>query len=238
MTMKIYLSILALIPTFVFAASFDCSKASSITEKTICNNPTISELDNKLAEAYKNAKSKTSDESKLKSEQLAWIKESRTCGGDSNCLEKSYKDRIAALGGTSVANKSMPQPEIKSAPVAQAPVAPPVQAAKKEMTQQEMTAKLANTLGTDGWGKCAAASASVTVLTLQNKKMSPNIKQANEELGAVLGEIRKYFLSRGVTDAVLGPQIKVWGGRMTSGDYALDTLTNCYTTMERTISGQ
>jgi uncharacterized protein len=233
--MKIYLSILALIPTFVFAASFDCSKASSITEKTICNNPTISELDNKLAEAYKNAKSKTSDESKLKSEQLAWIKESRTCGGDSNCLEKSYKDRIAALGGTSVATKNLPAQEIKTAPTASAAATTQTQQPKNQPTHADLIARAANSIGPDGWGKCSAANVVMTVWGMQDKSVPKEIIETNKEFGTMLGEIRKYYLAKGIPDATLGQYLKIWNGKISAGDQAMGISSNCMNTISKAL---
>ena len=40
-----------------FAASFDCSKAKSFAEKTICVDPTLSKRDDELKEIYDKAKS-------------------------------------------------------------------------------------------------------------------------------------------------------------------------------------
>ena len=41
-----------LIPFHVYAASFNCNKASNVTEKEICNNPNLSKLDEEIAEQY------------------------------------------------------------------------------------------------------------------------------------------------------------------------------------------
>jgi uncharacterized protein len=41
-----------LLPTTIFAASFDCSKAKTKTEKIICANPELSRLDKSLSRAY------------------------------------------------------------------------------------------------------------------------------------------------------------------------------------------
>ena len=42
-----------LLSTILYSASFDCSKASTGTEKTICNNDDLSQLDSELALIYK-----------------------------------------------------------------------------------------------------------------------------------------------------------------------------------------
>ena len=39
-----------------YSASFDCAKASSPFEKTICSNPNLSSLDEQLANVYKQSK--------------------------------------------------------------------------------------------------------------------------------------------------------------------------------------
>ena len=85
------------------SAGFDCAKASSSMEKTICSNPNLSALDDQMAQAYKDARAKSSNQDQLKGDQIAWIKGVRQCVSDSVCIEKSYKERLAALGvGTSV----------------------------------------------------------------------------------------------------------------------------------------
>jgi uncharacterized protein len=79
------------------AASFDCSKASSPYEKAVCANPNLSSLDEQLAGAYKDARTKSSDPEGLKREQIDWIKSTRQCGADVGCIEKAYGNRISQL---------------------------------------------------------------------------------------------------------------------------------------------
>lgn len=80
------------------SASFDCAKASSPLEKAICSNPNLSALDDQMAQAYKDARAKSSNQDQLKSDQIAWIKGARQCASDLACIEKSYKERLATLG--------------------------------------------------------------------------------------------------------------------------------------------
>ena len=58
--MKTYQTLIGITLLFLHAhgnaASFDCAKASSPTEKMICQNPNISKLDDRLSAAYKEAK--------------------------------------------------------------------------------------------------------------------------------------------------------------------------------------
>ena len=89
------------------SASFDCAKASSPLEKAICSNPNLSALDDQMAQAYKDARAKSSNQDQLKSDQIAWIKGARQCASDLACIEKSYKVRLATLGAaTSVASSN------------------------------------------------------------------------------------------------------------------------------------
>lgn len=96
--MKILLLPLIIMMSFSsYAASFDCAKASLGIEKTICNVPTLSSLDERMASLYKSSREKAKDPDKIKSDQIAWIKESRRCGNDASCIEAAYKKRIAEL---------------------------------------------------------------------------------------------------------------------------------------------
>jgi hypothetical protein len=79
--------------TAVHAASFDCTKASSPTEKMICQNPKISKLDDRLSEVYKEARKA---DASIVEEQRAWLKEARACK-DEKCLENTYGIRVEAL---------------------------------------------------------------------------------------------------------------------------------------------
>lgn len=73
------------------AASFDCQKASTLVEKTICNSADLSQLDTQLAESYRIV---AADQ---KTRQREWLRERNQCGADSNCLKAKYKERIVEL---------------------------------------------------------------------------------------------------------------------------------------------
>ena len=78
------------------AASFDCGKATTKTEKLICTDPELSILDEDLTSTYNNATKKTSDPATLKHAQRAWLKERNLCN-DSSCLRTQYRQRLADL---------------------------------------------------------------------------------------------------------------------------------------------
>jgi uncharacterized protein len=88
------------VSTISLAASFDCTKASSITEKAICSSKRISLLDNFMAISYKTQLSNSSKEEKIKitDEQKKWNRNTRDgCGDSLQCLEKSYQERLEGI---------------------------------------------------------------------------------------------------------------------------------------------
>ena len=86
-----------IVPNFLTAASFNCSKASSKNEIAICSDPELSNLDEILAATYNEARSNASDKKKLKGEQINWIKSVGTCDGNVECLLGAYRNRILVL---------------------------------------------------------------------------------------------------------------------------------------------
>ena len=59
----------------LYAASFDCHKATTETEKAICADPELSALDEFVAASYKLSRNGSSDKQKVLTEQRAWIEE-------------------------------------------------------------------------------------------------------------------------------------------------------------------
>lgn len=97
-SLTVALAVVSLSVTQLHAAGFDCAKASTPTEKAICADPTLSELDSKLTTLYSSLrKSLPPDQvTTLKSAQVAWLRESRT-GTDKAALADAYRERIARL---------------------------------------------------------------------------------------------------------------------------------------------
>ena len=85
----------------VNAASFDCSKAGTFIEHTICNDTKLSKLDEELAEAYKNA-GKLAD----KKEQTAWLKSERNACQTAQCLHSAYEKRVQQLRNLSAGSNA------------------------------------------------------------------------------------------------------------------------------------
>lgn len=70
----------------VFAASFDCSKATAPDELAICSNPTLSALDSQMGVSGIRHDAAT-----------AFLKSRAACGSNVSCMTKLYNERIATL---------------------------------------------------------------------------------------------------------------------------------------------
>jgi uncharacterized protein len=92
---------------YLSGASFDCRKAQTKIEKTICSNSQLSQLDSQLGETYTQLTSSLStiEVNKLKKDQREWIKKRNLCN-NIVCLKEQYQNRVAIL-------KSMPSNNIK-----------------------------------------------------------------------------------------------------------------------------
>lgn len=69
--------ILFFISGFVHGASFDCTKAKSVTEKAICSNSDLGKLDEQLGQAYADLKSIYSEKffkTIVQKNQIEWLK--------------------------------------------------------------------------------------------------------------------------------------------------------------------
>ncbi len=94
-----------LLPVLVFtlsfsmlscAASFDCTKASSKTEKMICADLRTSELDSLMDRAYKRALSKALNPNDVKQNQRNWLKQRNQCT-DIACVKQQYEQQLTQL---------------------------------------------------------------------------------------------------------------------------------------------
>ncbi|MBB6092291.1 uncharacterized protein YecT (DUF1311 family) [Povalibacter uvarum] len=83
----------------VQAASFDCTQARSRTEKLICGDTELSDLDARLGEAYTVSKQglAPAEVERLTREQLQWLRDVRNRCTDAACLKEKYKTRIDEL---------------------------------------------------------------------------------------------------------------------------------------------
>jgi uncharacterized protein len=103
---------LGLLSTQATAASFDCKKAASWVEKTVCSNPELSKLDEEMAKAYHDALASLSPEGQkeTKEYQRKWLNDiSPSCkvrakfefdDSKAKCLKDGYGKRIEQLQQT------------------------------------------------------------------------------------------------------------------------------------------
>jgi uncharacterized protein YecT (DUF1311 family) len=95
---------LLLLPPIAHAASFDCAKAASPTEKAICSDPHLSALDGQLSIAYQIAlRSAGEGDIVVRHQQRAWLSGlNEQCTGSqiNTCIERHQTARIHALSNT------------------------------------------------------------------------------------------------------------------------------------------
>jgi uncharacterized protein YecT (DUF1311 family) len=110
--LSITIILLLLLSSPAFSASFDCKKAASWLEKTVCSNPELSRLDEEMAKAYSDAMTSLSPEGQkeTKKYQKKWQKELSShseakytlgfgdeAGEAENAVKTAYKKRIKQL---------------------------------------------------------------------------------------------------------------------------------------------
>jgi uncharacterized protein len=83
------------------AASFDCNKAKSVLEHSICDDTKLNQLDAELGTAYQNLlKNRSKSEGQqVRQMQRDWLstRENNCEVSNANCLIKLYQQRISAL---------------------------------------------------------------------------------------------------------------------------------------------
>ncbi len=121
----------------VAQASFDCSKATTTTERTVCANPGLAATDRELDAAYKSALANAADDRALRESQRAWVRDLQLCGEDPFCIEESYADRIAVLDsfGGAIAAADEPEPmETQAVEISPSPAEVPIENATRRPT--------------------------------------------------------------------------------------------------------
>jgi uncharacterized protein len=93
----IIIALFGLLSTQAIAASFDCHKAASWLEKTVCSDPELSKLDEELAKAYHNALAGLSPEGQTETKQYQkqWLKEISSYSKAE--LKREYTDAESGL---------------------------------------------------------------------------------------------------------------------------------------------
>ncbi len=81
------------------AASFDCAKAKTADEKTICRNPSLSDADVKMATMFQmNTRLvMMGARGNMQDRQREWLVERNACKGSFKCLTAAYAKRLNEL---------------------------------------------------------------------------------------------------------------------------------------------
>ncbi len=101
-----------------YSAGFDCKKASTWVEKSICNNSELSKIDDKVNTYYRQKLTKYPNNAKYnKEEQHQWLQFQRDSCKSVACLKREYQEYIANEKGVGLKfsdlvtnNTSLPQP--------------------------------------------------------------------------------------------------------------------------------
>lgn len=83
-----------------YSASFDCKKAVTLVEQTICSNQELSDLDLQLATVYKKALANSSNQKALKAKQREWLNLERNPCQELACIKDAYLSRLTELRGS------------------------------------------------------------------------------------------------------------------------------------------
>jgi uncharacterized protein len=81
------------------AASFDCKRARSPDEKSICASRQLSEMDVEMSVRYQMLTGLVAmgTRGNMQDEQQAWLKSRQACSSDHACLLDAYRRRIGTL---------------------------------------------------------------------------------------------------------------------------------------------
>lgn len=80
------------------AASFDCARAASASEKAICADDRLAAADRRLGQLYAELQRDERDRDTRRDAQRAWLRQRDSdCGGNTGCLHGSYEVRLREL---------------------------------------------------------------------------------------------------------------------------------------------
>lgn len=83
--------------------SFDCARAGTVSERTICASTFLPALDRRVAAAYAEARRELGGalgewlEEALRGDQIAWLRRRDRCGADVACLAREMERRAETL---------------------------------------------------------------------------------------------------------------------------------------------
>ena len=103
--------LICLSPALSHGASFDCNKAFTRTDKTICSDAKLSSADEQLAKSFKEAFAASTDKQALRREQKEWLSSKRDVCPTAAGMLDAYLARIEQLerisGGAASASNAL-----------------------------------------------------------------------------------------------------------------------------------
>lgn len=84
------------LPAAAEAQAFNCRLARYADEVTICEEPRLSRLDERMSRLFYGVRAEVGG-GPLDAEQDAWLRSRRSCGSDEACIDSSYRQRIREL---------------------------------------------------------------------------------------------------------------------------------------------
>jgi uncharacterized protein len=87
------------LPGEAAAASFDCRRAGTATERTICANLGLNDRDVRMAQLYDIVRRLVPMGARgaIMDRQSSWLRERNRCGGDRTCIGQAYDRRLREL---------------------------------------------------------------------------------------------------------------------------------------------
>ncbi|NMZ04992.1 MULTISPECIES: lysozyme inhibitor LprI family protein [Pseudomonas fluorescens group] len=97
----LFVMLLTLVSAHSNATSFDCTKAASFAEKSICTDSALSRLDEQMNSEYVRALDAAPNKAQVRQDQRDWLRLRDNCK-TASCLTASMTDRLSVLLRTKV----------------------------------------------------------------------------------------------------------------------------------------
>ncbi|ABG40914.1 conserved hypothetical protein [Paraglaciecola sp. T6c] len=94
-------TILAMMASNAFSASFNCQNAAQTDEKIVCGSVELSTLDEQLSKRYKvaiaNNQAQPAKKLEIQRSQTQWLSQRKACHFSFDCIKRVYRKRISSL---------------------------------------------------------------------------------------------------------------------------------------------
>jgi hypothetical protein len=100
--------------------SFDCAKARTADEKTICANAELSRADREVQQAYTSAAQKKNPQVEPKAREILALR--RSCGSDVSCIRNNQQNAIKYYNGIAGLSATISEPRYSNGKTAKEPI--------------------------------------------------------------------------------------------------------------------